>query len=97
MLIGEKVASLNEIGWYSGTESSLRNTGSRLAFANKQNLVSTSFSEQLLAVPGFQCAHHSGVHAVFCDGQTRRLSRKIDLVILQRLANRHDGEFIDNF
>ena len=43
----------------------------------------------------FGSAHASTWNASFCDGSVRPLSYDIDTITILRLANRHDGEFID--
>lgn len=45
---------------------------------------------------GFGSAHPAGMNAVFADGSVHLLNYNIDRLILDRLANRHDGEVIDS-
>jgi hypothetical protein len=40
-------------------------------------------------------AHPSGIHGLFGDGSVRGISYNVDRVMLNRLANRDDGEMID--
>ena len=97
MLIAEKVGGLYEIGWYSGTESTLRNAGDGLASYDKDASYESSSDDAALHVPGFQSVHQDGVHATFCDGQSRLLSRRIDKSVLRMLTNRKDGQLVGDF
>ena len=169
LLIGEKLVSTGELGWASGTRSSLRNTGSNLGGSSAffgavalPGVVSRSEMEALafdatanedaqaaqadaflqsnselgevrttqpsigesewVADPrpmsewltladlpqiipgkpnggsdtgGFGSRHSGGAQFVYCDGSVRFLSRSMDGVVLQMMANRADRKLID--
>ena len=48
----------------------------------------------LYHVGGFSSQHPQGANFLFCDGSARFLKETIDQLVLQRLANRADGEII---
>jgi prepilin-type processing-associated H-X9-DG protein len=50
----------------------------------------------LYYVGGFSSWHPRGANVLLCDGSTRLLKETIDQHVLRRLANRSDGELIDD-
>ena len=49
------------------------------------------------SVGGFGSWHSGGANFVFADGSVRFLSQTINPVLLQKLANRADGDLVDTF
>ncbi|MCA9111102.1 MAG: DUF1559 domain-containing protein, partial [Planctomycetaceae bacterium] len=110
-----EVADLGELGWASGTASSLRNAGSGINgnmplvnvpgspslrlqdLENGEEPAEELDEEYLLHVGGFSSWHSGGVHAALGDGSIRFISEQIDQETLRRLANRADGELIEDF
>lgn len=93
--IGEKEIPADDRGWMSGSRATLRNTGTPFArcvhATSRQQPESTA---DPLAVGGLASAHAYGVHVGMGDSAARLLSFDIDLQVLQRLADRADGELI---
>lgn len=50
-----------------------------------------------LQVGGFLSAHTDGVNFCFVDGAVRFMSQRTDSGVLKNLANRHDGNLIEQF
>jgi prepilin-type N-terminal cleavage/methylation domain-containing protein len=93
MLFSEKCASDTELGWLSGTRSTIRNTGS-FEYPTKGTKPDVDDSDPLF-VGGFGSFHSTGINASFADGSMRFLSRSIDPKLFSRLGNRSDGELLD--
>jgi len=41
--------------------------------------------------------HPGGTHVVLTDGSTHFLNESLDMIVLHRLANRHDGQTVESF
>ncbi len=93
LFVGEKLSPYNEdLGWISGTRSSLRNTGhpinaerSRVRGVQSGNQVSPTY------VGGLASDHPGGCHLLLGSGQYDFRSASTDLRVLQQLASRADG------
>lgn len=94
LLIGEKEALPGDLGWWSGSRATLRNTGTTLARLDPQRPEAIPAPADPLAVGGFASAHRWGVHATLGDGSVRLLAFDIHHTVLQRLAHRADGELL---
>ena len=53
--------------------------------------------DPLLTVGGFLSYHADGSHFCFVDGSVKYLSSRLDKGVLQNLANRHDGNLLEEF
>jgi prepilin-type processing-associated H-X9-DG protein len=106
IFVSEKFRSAAELGWISGTGSTLRNTGSPL---NSTPMKATAAADDEdaggdgggatdlgspLYVGGFSSRHAGGVNAAFGDGSVRFLRNTVSSQVLRRLGNRADGELI---
>lgn len=60
---------------------------------NEDELVEDAFLE----VGGFNSSHSGGAHVALGDGSVRFLTDQMDQEILRRLANRADGELVEEF
>ncbi len=93
LFLGEKLSPYEEdLGWISGTRSSLRNTGHpinaerlRVRGVQSGNKVSPTY------VGGLASDHPGGCHLLLGSGQYDFRSASIDLRVLQQLASRADG------
>ncbi|WP_165227423.1 DUF1559 domain-containing protein [Aquisphaera insulae] len=110
LFVGEKLNDGLDLGWASGTRSSLRNTGlvpnrmlspGRTVPTPAGNL--TAEEEAGLAnvgkpdfVGGFASRHPGGANFAFGDGSVRFIKSSIATNVFGLLANRADGEVIDS-
>lgn len=53
--------------------------------------------EKLLRVGSFLSSHPDGAQFAFVDGSVRHLSNSIDINVLRNMANRRDGNLIENY
>ncbi len=105
LFIGEKALQSDELGWMSGTRATLRNVGSRinhnLAGLRNQFPLQTNpdSSAPITAdfVGGFSSYHTGGGHFLIGDGAIRFISENIELSLLRRLANRSDGQPVEDY
>ncbi len=97
-LVGEKMPEANELGWVSGTRSTLRNTGTPL-YAPEYVAGVMAQAEEVAAGPldvgGFGSSHTGGAQFVFGDGSVRFLSSRTDPKLLQQFGHRSDGELME--
>jgi prepilin-type N-terminal cleavage/methylation domain-containing protein/prepilin-type processing-associated H-X9-DG protein len=97
ILFGEMVPGSDQLGWVSGTRSSLRNAGT---FAppvrDAQPVAALPAPPEPLAVGGFSSYHTGGAQFAFADGSVRFLSFNIVPEVLRSLAHRDDGEIVDS-
>ncbi len=96
LFIGEKEIFPGDLGWWSGSRATLRNTGSRLARLDPRRPADPAASKPMdpLTVGGFASAHRWGVHVALGDGSVRLLAFDTDRLLRQRLAHRADGELL---
>ncbi len=93
--VGEKIGGPDDLGWMSGTRATLRNAGSELAKSTSQNwgaMEQRPASD--LYVGGFGSDHPGICNFLFGDGRVQSIDKYIDLNVLQKLANRADGELL---
>jgi hypothetical protein len=99
LLVGEMATFVDELGWVSGTRSTLRNTGS----IEKRRPMSEILAEQKgegaspeqrasTYVGGFGSHHPGVINAALADGSCRAIREDMDKQVLQRLGHRADGE-----
>lgn len=107
ILVGEKcvVEDANELGWMSGTKSTLRNTGVPInggwdvggTGAGASRLRKPLPPPSDTATSGFSSYHIGGSQVVLVDGSVRFISENISLTVYANLGNRADMEFIGEF
>ncbi len=107
IMVGEKCAieDANELGWISGTKSTLRNTGVKInsGWDIGGNAPGASRFRKPLPPPsdtdtsGYSSYHVGGSQVVLADGSVRFLSENINLSVYANLGNRADMEFIGEF
>jgi len=93
LLIGEHLGGESDLGWLSGTRSTLRNT-SRLEQPGPgfDAAVAPAGEADPLLVGGFG-SHHPGIVMIgLGDGATRVLARSVSPTLLHQLGHRSDGE-----
>lgn len=105
LFIGEKALQPEELGWISGTRATLRNAGSPI----NHNLAGLRNQFPLQANPagtvpvtaesvgGFSSYHTGGAHFLIGDGAIRWVNENIELSLLRRLANRSDGQPVEDY
>ncbi len=82
-----------DLGWISGTSSSLRHT----EINNLSNIAARTPPAPEFAT-GSLGSHHSGTFGVvLADGSARSVSQSISRQLLQQLGNRHDGELMSGW
>lgn len=95
ILLGEKIALENDLGWMSGTRATLRNTGAfTLPKPTRRGVLMQEDTSDPTIVGGFGSFHTGGGNFVFADGSVRFLSESIDMELYQNLGNRNDGAMI---
>ena len=96
LMVGEKcvIEDANELGWMSGTKSTLRNTGIAI---NGGWDVGGSAPPDDTSTSGFSSYHTGGSQFVLADGSVRFISENVNLSLYANLGNRADMEFIGEF
>ena len=111
ILIGEMIPYEDDLGWVSGTRSSLRNTGKFEEWWQHRSERNTGPGNELEAddaedgrdlksptyVGGFGSDHPAVINVGMADGSTRAISENIDLEVLHQLGSRADGEIPKSF
>jgi len=101
----EEPSAENNLGWVSGTRSTLRNTGKidmpkprfgQPAAAGEGESGKPDVAKSLF-VGGFGSHHPGGMNAAFADGSTRFVSETIDPAVWRFVGNRADGEIMKPF
>jgi prepilin-type N-terminal cleavage/methylation domain-containing protein/prepilin-type processing-associated H-X9-DG protein len=97
ILVGEMLPNKGDLGWVSGTRSTLRNTGTfngPLSFRSKQVPTQADEMPGSLTVGGFSSYHTGGANFAFADGSVQFLSLSMTAGLLKQLGNRADGEIL---
>ena len=93
LFIGEKEIAPGDLGWWSGSRATLRNAGHPLMRVQAEAAASVPAPPaNPPEVGGFASGHVWGVHFALGDSSVRLLSFDTDPLVLQRLADRADGE-----
>ena len=93
IMIGEKLSAQDQdLGWMSGTRSSLRNVGHAIN-ANRDRIrgSESSDSQSPLFVGGLASDHPGGVYIAKASSQSLFVSTTMDHRVLEQLASRSDG------
>lgn len=99
ILAGEKtiVAGTSDLGWLSGTRSTLRNTGVRINQGWDQPSVKGGAgglqAPSETSTSGFSSHHGDLSNFLFADGAVKLLSRSVGLEMYSRLGQREDMQF----
>ncbi len=113
IFVGEKLRNEADLGWLSGTRSTLRNAGMPLNSGDllyatgpiatwsaegrtRNGTPIAADPKSVSAVGGFASRHQGGANFGFGDGSVRFLSENVQRDVFQRLANRADGELIND-
>jgi len=110
LFIGEKVSDPEDVdlGWMSGTRSTLRNTGRplntdiarwqgyrRIPLDDGDPLEEAAEEiDPALFVGGFSSFHPGVVQFAFGDSHVRSISESVEQSVLRQLANRSDGKLL---
>jgi prepilin-type N-terminal cleavage/methylation domain-containing protein/prepilin-type processing-associated H-X9-DG protein len=97
LVVGEKLREPDDLGWASGTRSTLRNAGSILGGTTPAGTRLVGPPADRLEVGGFGSAHASMVTFLFVDGHVENVSLSMATSRLQQLADRADGTVVDEF
>lgn len=94
LFVGEKIVGRGDLGWVSGTWSTLRNTGGKAFHLPAAGPAGGSAPASLGPVGGFSSRHPGGFNAAFGDGSVRFIRRGIDARVFRLLGHRADGELV---
>ena len=97
---GERVLLKDDLGWLSGTRSTLRNAGTHINKRIPGSNYTTATPPAALAdneVGGFSSRHAGGAHFVMGDGRVTFLSENTDFDTFKNLCNRADGALLEEF
>lgn len=99
VLLGEKLSGTTDLGWASGTRSSLRNTSELLSVRQWISLQRGPQDESaaLDFVGGFGSYHPGGSSFCFADGSVRFLRTGINATLFENLGNRADGAMMGDW
>ena len=95
LFVGEMLSPESEdLGWMSGTRASLRDAGHRInsGLGRIRNLQPDTPPLAPGYVGGFESDHPNGAHLLLGSGEYMFRSNSMDLIVLQQMANRSDGE-----
>jgi prepilin-type N-terminal cleavage/methylation domain-containing protein len=93
IFLGEKTSEYFDLGWMSGTRSTLR--GSSIGYPLQfKNSVDPNGNDGSLQVGGFSSYHTGGGNFILGDGSVRFFSVNIDKTLFGNLCNRKDGAII---
>jgi prepilin-type N-terminal cleavage/methylation domain-containing protein/prepilin-type processing-associated H-X9-DG protein len=88
IFLGERASETGDLGWMSGTRSTLRNGGGLFA-------PPPAPANPALFVGGFSSLHPGGTNVAFGDGSVRLLSGT-GTPVFQQLCHRADGKLLDD-
>ncbi len=91
LVIAERRGSEGDLGWTSGTRSTLRTT-SPILRRTDETWINDATPEDPLFVGGFGSHHVGGLNVGLGDGAVRFLSENVDAEVLRQLGDRADGE-----
>jgi prepilin-type N-terminal cleavage/methylation domain-containing protein/prepilin-type processing-associated H-X9-DG protein len=92
-LFGEKLLDpILDLGWISGTRSTLRNTGTKI----NGNAAAMPPGPPPTWVGGFESWHPAQTNFVFCDGHVRSISNRILAAVYVQLGHRADGKLLSD-
>ena len=97
IFLGEKVSENSDLGWMSGTRSTLRNTGTPVNRTVDRQTRFTAEPDEATAptaVGGFGSFHPGGAQFAFGDGHVGFIAETIDDATYQQLGNRADGQLL---
>lgn len=107
LFVGEKRQFEADLGWASGTRSTLRNgsggidSNSRRGPAGGmppgQPAADLEAAKGPLPVGGFGSFHHGGANFIFGDSSVRLLNEHMNDAVLRHLCNRRDGEMLGDY
>ncbi|OYP34914.1 DUF1559 domain-containing protein [Rhodopirellula sp. MGV] len=86
LFLSEKISTMSDLGWLSGTRATLRNTGDGIQSDTDQVEIDE------LAVGSIGSRHPAGANAMFGTGEFKFLSSSIDIAVLQQMTDRRDGQ-----
>ena len=95
LFVGEKLSRFeSDLGWISGTNSSLRNTGHGINGSGQgiHDVVDPDAIVPPAYVGGIVSDHPDGAHLLMGSGEIRFASESMDAKILSQMASRADGE-----
>ena len=98
LFLGEIIPYAGSLGWMSGTRATLRNLGQPLGMTALLDLrVLNGQSQKVPKIPPTAVGGFGGVHKgttlfAYGDGHVQKIANTADPRVLQRLANRKDGE-----
>ena len=90
---GEKSFVDDELGWISGTSSSVATTGIEINGSMGSYFSAITFSPSQM-MPGFNSRHRGGAQFIVGDGSVRFISENINPDVYNLLGNREDGELV---
>ena len=91
LVIAERRGSEGDLGWASGTRSTLRTT-SPILRRTDETWIDDATPEDPLFVGGFGSHNVGGLNVGLGDGSVRFLSENVDAEVLRQLGDRADGE-----
>ena len=111
ILVGEYIPEDTSLGWASGTNATLRNTGDGFGdglgywsnnsfgddFDDDEDLKAEAKPNPLLVAGGFGSLHNGGANFCLADGSVRFLSESIETTVFENLGNRADLEMMGEF
>lgn len=104
LFVGEILDDATTLSWMSGTRATLRNAGGLEALTNAANSWASRALDpdlqteaEVATVGSFGSFHSAGLNMLLGNGAVKRISFNIDSKVLQRLANRNDGEYVADF
>lgn len=107
LFVGEKRQFEADLGWASGTRSTLRNGSVRIDSNSRQRPIpvvppgdpaaNLEAAKGPLPVKGFGSFHHGGAHFIFGDSSVRFLNEHMNDGVFRHLCNRRDGEMLGDY